>query len=142
MQSRIPRISPRRILSVTQTNTAYRMDTVLAIRLHLPRGEQDSYTFGENASSTNSHNWGTADTVSGAHSTGSAVSHGRGRGSSISNGTTDSQEYQFCIRMVAVRWAEQFGYHWRGTIDVAPVEHLLYDEDPEVVGLSNKHEQH
>lgn len=100
-------------------------------------GEQESYTFGENASTTDSHNWGTQDTVSGVHSTATAVSHGRSRGSGMSEGRTDSHSTN-----AASGWSQTDGRNSSTTTGegehlVPREEHILLPDDPpELVGVS------
>ncbi|HZM20679.1 MAG TPA: hypothetical protein VFC02_02985 [Anaerolineales bacterium] len=106
--------------------------------LAFTEGEQDTYTYGENASSTQSHNWGTTDTVSGAHTTGTAVSHGRGRGTGSSESSTDSRSTN-----AASGWSQAEGTN--SSTSTGDGEHMLppeerifefLEEEPEVVGLS------
>jgi hypothetical protein len=98
-------------------------------------GESEAYTQGRNSSSTESHNWGTSETLSGAHTTSTAVSHGRSRGRGSSNGTTDSYG-----NSAASGWSEGEGRHsatstGEGQNMLPPRDGVLFD-DPTVVGIS------
>jgi Helicase HerA, central domain len=100
-------------------------------------GEQESYSFGRNSSTTESQNWDTSDTVSGAHTTAFAEAHGRSRGRSIGEGRTDSYGTHS-----ASGWSQGEGQHsatstGEGQSMSPPREHILYTDDPEVIGLSS-----
>jgi hypothetical protein len=98
-------------------------------------GESESYTQGRNASTTESQNWDVSETESGAHTTGMAVSHGRSRGRSTSDGSTDSYGTN-----TAAGWSQGEGDHratstGEGESMLPPRDDLLASDGP-VVGMS------
>jgi len=116
--------------------------SALAESIAFSEGGQESYTNGRNASTTKSHNWGAADTLSGAstrstaHTTGTTVGRGHTHGSGNSYGATESSG-----RNSASGWSNNDGQQsttssGEGQTMLPPVEHIGYEDDPEVVGLS------
>lgn len=99
-------------------------------------GQQESHMLGKNSSITESQNWGEANTRSGSHTDSAGVNHSRGSGSNRSHGSTDTVGTNSSVG------SSQGDVRTTGTSTGAgesmlpPVEHLLYTEDPEVVGLS------
>jgi hypothetical protein len=109
----------------------------------LTEGTQESYTRGINSSITESRNWGRSESLSGAttrsqaHTNGTAVGQGYTHASGRSNGSTDSSG-----RSSASGWSQNDSRQSTirsgdGQTMLPPVEHLLYTEDPEVMGLSS-----
>jgi hypothetical protein len=114
----------------------------IADSLAFSEGQSESYSQGRNSSVTESENRGRSETVSGsrtlssAHTTGSAVGHARGHGRSSSDGTTDAYGTSSASGWSHAKGMNSTTSSGEGQSMLPPEERVFFQEDPEVIGLS------
>ena len=91
---------------------------------------------GKNSSITESQNWGEANTRNGSHTDSAGVTQSRGRGSNRGHGSTESVGTNSSVGSSQGDVKTTGTSTGAGESMLPPEEHLLYTEDPKVVGLS------